>query len=83
LSNVTGSGQRAERGGEPPAPDVEQQRLEVIRLSFRSARHLRQDVAGERGAGLAGERLFDHHDVAKDTSHRTVLPVFTAGGGFA
>ena len=46
---------------------VEEQKLEVDpAVVSRSARHpARQDAGGERGAGLAGERLLDHHHDAR------------------
>ena len=64
---------------------VEEHKLEVDpAVVSRPARHpARQDAGRGRSAGLAGERLSHHdHHAAKDTSHRTVFPVFTAGGGF-
>jgi glutamine synthetase len=64
---------------------VEEKKLETIRLSFADQHGIlrgktliaRDAVASlESGVGVTTALL------AKDTSHKTVFPVFTAGGGF-
>jgi glutamine synthetase len=64
---------------------VEEKRLETIRLSFADQHGIlrgktliaRDAIASlESGCGITTSLL------AKDTSHKTVFPVFTAGGGF-
>jgi glutamine synthetase len=64
---------------------VEEQKLEVIRLSFPDQHGLLRGktlVAGEALASLESGCSITTTMLAKDTSHRTVFPVFTAGGGF-
>ncbi|HEY3793084.1 MAG TPA: glutamine synthetase family protein [Bradyrhizobium sp.] len=64
---------------------VEQQKLEVIRLSFPDQHGILRGktlVAGEALAALQSGCSITTTMLAKDTSHRTVFPVFTAGGGF-
>jgi glutamine synthetase len=64
---------------------VEQQKLEVIRLSFPDQHGILRGktlVAGEALASLESGCSITTTMLAKDTSHRTVFPVFTAGGGF-
>ncbi|HEY3891978.1 MAG TPA: glutamine synthetase family protein [Bradyrhizobium sp.] len=64
---------------------VEQQKLEVIRLSFPDQHGILRGktlVAGEALASLQSGCSITTTMLAKDTSHRTVFPVFTAGGGF-
>jgi len=55
-----------------------------VRLSFPIS--TASCVAGRHGGGCRAhhaQRLRDHHHLAgQDTSHKTVFPVFTAGGGF-
>jgi glutamine synthetase len=64
---------------------VEEKKLETIRLSFADQHGIlrgktliaRDAIASlESGCGITTSLL------AKDTSHKTVFPVFTAGGGF-
>jgi glutamine synthetase len=64
---------------------VEQQKLEVIRLSFPDQHGILRGktlVASEALASLESGCSITTTMLAKDTSHRTVFPVFTAGGGF-
>ena len=64
---------------------VEEQKLEVIRLSFPDKHGILRGktlVASEALASLENGCSITTTMLAKDTSHRTVFPVFTAGGGF-
>jgi glutamine synthetase len=64
---------------------VEDQKLEVIRFSFPDQHGILRGktlVAGEALASLESGCSITTTILAKDTSHRTVFPVFTAGGGF-
>src|SRR5450755_3726191 len=64
---------------------VEEQKLEVIRLSFPDQHGILRGktlVASEALASLESGCSITTTMFAKDTSHRTVFPVFTAGGGF-
>jgi glutamine synthetase len=64
---------------------VEEQKLEVIRLSFPDQHGILRGktlVASEAVASLESGCSITTTMFAKDTSHRTVFPVFTAGGGF-
>ncbi len=64
---------------------VEEKNLEVIRLSFPDQHGILRGktlVAGEAIASLESGCSITTTMLAKDTSHRTVFPVFTAGGGF-
>jgi glutamine synthetase len=64
---------------------VEQQKLEVIRLSFPDQHGILRGktlVASEALASLESGCSITTTMFAKDTSHRTVFPVFTSGGGF-
>jgi glutamine synthetase len=64
---------------------VEEQKLDVIRLSFPDQHGILRGktlVAGEALALLESGCSITTTMLAKDTSHRTVFPVFTAGGGF-
>src|SRR3984893_16745972 len=64
---------------------VEEQKLEVIRLSFPDQHGILRGktlVASEAVASLQSGCPITTTMFAKDTSHRTVFPVFTAGGGF-
>jgi glutamine synthetase len=64
---------------------VEQHKLEVIRLSFPDQHGILRGktlVASEALASLERGCSITTTMLAKDTSHRTVFPVFTAGGGF-
>ena len=64
---------------------VEEQKLEVIRLSFPDQHGILRGktlVASEALASLESVCTITTTMFAKDTSHRTVFPVFTSGGGF-
>jgi glutamine synthetase len=64
---------------------VEDQKLEVIRFSFPDQHGILRGktlVASEALASLESGCSITTTMLAKDTSHRTVFPVFTAGGGF-
>jgi glutamine synthetase len=64
---------------------VEQQKLEVIRFSFPDQHGILRGktlVASEALRTLESGCSITTTMFAKDTSHRTVFPVFTAGGGF-
>src|ERR1700742_4299924 len=64
---------------------VEEKNLEVIRLSFPDQHGILRGktlVAGEALASLESGCSITTTMLAKDTSHRTVFPVFTSGGGF-
>jgi glutamine synthetase len=64
---------------------VEEQNLEVIRLSFPDQHGILRGktlVASEALTSLESGCSITTTMLAKDTSHRTVFPVFTAGGGF-
>jgi glutamine synthetase len=64
---------------------VEEQKLDVIRLSFPDQHGILRGktlVASEALASLESGCSITTTMLAKDTSHRTVFPVFTSGGGF-
>jgi glutamine synthetase len=64
---------------------VEDQKLETIRLSFADQHGILRGktlVAAEALASLENGCSITTTMLAKDTSHRTVFPVFTSGGGF-
>jgi glutamine synthetase len=64
---------------------VEEQKLEVIRLSFPDQHGILRGktlVASEALSSLESGCSITTTMLAKDTSHRTVFPVFTSGGGF-
>jgi glutamine synthetase len=64
---------------------VEEKKLEVIRLSFPDQHGILRGktlVASEALASLTSGCSITTTMFAKDTSHKTVFPVFTAGGGF-
>ena len=64
---------------------VEEQKLEVIRFSFPDQHGILRGktlVASEAIAALDSGCSITTTMFAKDSSHRTVFPVFTAGGGF-
>ena len=64
---------------------VEEQKLEVIRLSFPDQHGILRGktlVAAEALASLESGCTITTTMFAKDTAHRTVFPVFTSGGGF-
>jgi glutamine synthetase len=64
---------------------VEEQKLETIRLSFPDQHGILRGktlVASEALASLESGCTITTTMFAKDTSHKTVFPVFTSGGGF-
>ncbi len=64
---------------------VEEQKLEVIRLSFPDQHGILRGktlIASEALRSLEGGCSITTTMFAKDTSHKTVFPVFTSGGGF-
>ena len=64
---------------------VEESNLEVIRLAFPDQHGILRGktlIAAEALASLESGCTITTTMLAKDTSHRTVFPVFTAGGGF-
>lgn len=64
---------------------VEEQKLEVIRLSFPDQHGILRGktlIASEALRCLESGCSITTTMFAKDTSHKTVFPVFTAGGGF-
>jgi glutamine synthetase len=64
---------------------VEEKNLEVIRLSFPDQHGILRGktlVASEALASLESGCSITTTMLAKDSSHRTVFPVFTSGGGF-
>src|SRR6266702_2443575 len=64
---------------------VEEKNLEVIRLAFPDQHGILRGktiIASEAVASLESGCSITTTMLAKDTSHRTVFPVFTAGGGF-
>lgn len=64
---------------------VEEKNLEVIRLAFPDQHGILRGktiVAAEAIASLESGCSITTTMLAKDTSHRTVFPVFTSGGGF-
>lgn len=64
---------------------VEEKNLEVIRLAFPDQHGILRGktiIAAEAIASLESGCSITTTMLAKDTSHRTVFPVFTPGGGF-
>src|SRR6201995_3106410 len=64
---------------------VEEKNLEVIRLAFPDQHGILRGktiIAAEAIASLQSGCSITTTMLAKDTSHRTVFPVFTSGGGF-
>ena len=64
---------------------AEEQKLEIVRLSFADQHGILRGktlIAAEALASLESGCSITTTMLAKDTSHRTVFPVFTAGGGF-
>ena len=65
---------------------VRTEELEVVRFSFPDQHGILRGktlVAPEAAATLRNGCTITSTLIAKDTAHRTVFPVFTAGGGFA
>lgn len=68
------------------AKEVAERGLGVIRLSFADQHGILRGktiVAEELGSAMRSGVGFTTTLLAKDTSHRTVFPVFTKGGGFS
>ena len=64
---------------------VQERKLETIRLSFADQHGILRGktlIASEAVASLESGCSITTTMLAKDTSHRTVFPVFTSGGGF-
>ncbi|PAY11031.1 glutamine synthetase [Bradyrhizobium sp. UFLA03-84] len=64
---------------------VEDKNLEVVRLSFPDQHGILRGktlIASEAVRALEGGCSITTTMLAKDTSHKTVFPVFTSGGGF-
>jgi glutamine synthetase len=64
---------------------VEEKKLETIRLSFADQHGMLRGktlIAADAVASLENGCGITTSLLAKDTSHKTVFPVFTAGGGF-
>ena len=64
---------------------IEEQRLEVVRLSFADQHGILRGktvMANEAAQVMRNGCAITTTLLAKDTSHKTVFPVFTAGGGF-
>jgi len=65
--------------------DVERRGLKAVRFSFADQHGILRGktvAVGALGAALANGVTITTTLLAKDTSHKTVFPVFTAGGGF-
>jgi glutamine synthetase len=64
---------------------IEERNLEVVRLSFPDQHGILRGktiVAGDAAKVMRNGCSMTTTLLAKDTSHKTVFPVFTAGGGF-
>jgi glutamine synthetase len=64
---------------------IEEHGLEVVRLSFPDQHGILRGktvMAGEAAAVMRNGCTITTTLIAKDTSHKTVFPVFTPGGGF-
>jgi glutamine synthetase len=64
---------------------LEERGLDVVRLSFADQHGILRGktiVAGEASRAMRNGVTMTTTLLAKDTSHKTVFPVFTAGGGF-
>lgn len=78
-------GDREAEAAERVAKRIEEERIEVVRLSFGDQHGiLRGKSVTARAFPIAMRNGYTITTtlLAKDTSHRTVYPVFTAGGGF-
>lgn len=74
-----------ERAAQEVARRIEAEGLEVVRFAFADQHGVLRGktlVAGEAIAALRSGVNMTSTLLAKDTSHKTVFPVFTAGGGF-
>src|SRR5437868_14704320 len=64
---------------------IESERLEVVRLSFPDQHGILRGktvMAGDAARVMRNGCSMTTTLLGKDTSHRSVFPVFTAGGGF-
>ena len=64
---------------------IEEQSIEVVRFSFPDQHGILRGktvIASEAGRMMRNGCSISTTLLAKDTSHKTVFPVFTAGGGF-
>jgi glutamine synthetase len=64
---------------------IEERRLEVVRLSFPDQHGIlrgKQVMAADAAQAMRNGCTITTTLLAKDTAHKTVFPVFTAGGGF-
>src|SRR5690348_4829896 len=64
---------------------IKQQNLEVVRFSFADQHGVLRGktlLASEAVAAMRNGVTMTSTLLAKDTSHKSVFPVFTAGGGF-
>ena len=75
----------APRRGRGRASEIRRRKLEVVRFSFVDQHGVLRGktlVAAEAARAMRAGVTMTSTLLAKDTSHRTVFPVFTAGGGF-
>src|SRR5438552_15206127 len=64
---------------------IEERRLEVVRLSFPDQHGIlrgKQVMAADAAQAMRNGCTITTTLLAKDTAHKTVFPVFSAGGGF-
>src|SRR5262245_6430744 len=64
---------------------IREQGIDVVRFSFADQHGVLRGkalVAAQAAAAMRNGVTMTTTLLAKDTSHRTVFPVFTAGGGF-
>jgi glutamine synthetase len=74
------------RRGRAVAQAIKKSRLELVRFSFADQHGVLRGktvVAAEAPAMLQSGVTMTTTLLAKDTAHKTIYPVFTAGGGFA
>ena len=67
------------------AQAIKQQKLELVRFSFADQHGVLRGktvMAADAAARMTGGVTMTTTLLAKDTAHKTVFPVFTAGGGF-
>ena len=85
-SNATDCGATSNSRRRPkPTSGSRSTRIEVVRLSFPDQHGILRGktvMASEAGAVMRNGCSITTTLLAKDTSHKTVFPVFTAGGGF-
>ena len=76
---------REAEAAERVAKLIEEERIEVVRLSFGDQHGILRGktvTARDFPIAMRNGHTITNTLLAKDTSHRTVYPVFTAGGGF-